>query len=437
MTTVWMGVDIGTSRVKAVARTSTGDLAFGSVPTPWDGVSLDPGRLDDAVLACVRSALSEAGAPLRVAAVGVCSMGEAGLFVGPKGPLGPIAAWQDISLTAPLFRAFRAEFAPEAVFEATGIAPQPKFGLFRMRAAGTPGPRTWLQAADYVIWALSGGARVTHANLAARTMAYAWNAGAWADDLLAWAGCGPENLPELVFAPGVHARVRDDWPELRGAALVHAGQDHGAAYYGSGLPLGYALDSSGTAEPWVYGAAAPVLSPEALSAQMMWAPAVGGEGFSGLLPNAGGGAAERWAARSFGEGVRSGRDRVRFDPGGWAEGSATFSGVSAETGPGGLYQAVLEGVVDALQGGLGNLRKISGAELADVAWCGGAVCHQPWTAVRHERIPARLWAMHPHEGSLLGALRAAMAAVGEPWDGIVTWRGPGGGDPPWMPAPSP
>lgn len=429
-----MGVDIGTSRVKAVARAASGDLFFGAVATPWEGAALDPGRLQDAVLQAVAEALAGIGSTSRVRALGVCSMGEAGLFVGPRGPTGPIGAWQDTSRTAAGFQAFREEFSPEAAFRVTGVAPQPKFSLFRMRADAPAGDRVWLQVADYVIWALSGGARVTHANLAARTMAYAWESRSWADDLLTWAGVGRDHLPEIVFAPAAHARIRHGPAELRGADLVHAGQDHGAAYYASSLPPGWALDSSGTAEPWVYGARVPILTAQALNAQMMWAPAVSGDGFSGLLPNAGGGAAERWAARCFGRGERDDGDGARFDPSGWADGRAVFVGVGDRTSPGGLYTAVLEGLADGIGQGLAALREISGATLADVGWCGGAAAHTRWAAIRRGRIPARLWTMEPREGSVLGALRAAMAVAGEPWDGVVAWRGPGGEPhPPWTP----
>lgn len=435
----WAGLDVGTSKIKAVAWApdSAEPLSFAESSTPWAQGVLDPMKLMDVVHTILGQSVDRLGPSVSLAAIGITSFGEAGLFVDGDGSLGPMVGWQDLSQTAVIYRRFAQEFNRMQVFSTTGIAPSAKFGLFRMVAQSSGSGGLWLQAADFVAYALTGGARVTHANLAARTMAYDFRRRDWDPQLLAWAKMRPDQLPQVLFQPEVAGRWQQvPWPDSP-ALVVHAGQDHGAAYYGARLPLGQVLDSSGTAEPWVLGLNAPILTEASLAAGMMWAANADDTGYLGLLPNPGGGAAERWARGIFGTETQSAETGdLRFHAEGFLEGQASFSGMSANTTAGGFYFAVLDGVAEAMGANLGRLRDIAQLPLADVAWCGGAVHHPAWTAIRRRRISSRIWTLIPAEGALMGALRAALAASRAGYELPIEFTGPESevGRPQWIKA---
>ncbi|MEO7979590.1 MAG: FGGY family carbohydrate kinase, partial [Sporichthyaceae bacterium] len=99
MTGVLVGVDIGTTRVKAVATdpdlTARGEHA---VVTPWrhEGANadIDPFALAQAVSAAAAGAAEAAGA--RALAVGIAGMSETGVLLDRHdAPLAPALAWHD------------------------------------------------------------------------------------------------------------------------------------------------------------------------------------------------------------------------------------------------------------------------------------------------------------------------------------------------------
>ena len=92
-----LGIDVGTTRIKAVALDAAGvERAGASVPTPFsasaDGVDMEVTDL----WAALSSAVAALGpARERVAAVGVAGMAESGApFVAGR-PVAPIIAWHD------------------------------------------------------------------------------------------------------------------------------------------------------------------------------------------------------------------------------------------------------------------------------------------------------------------------------------------------------
>ena len=415
----WVGLDLGTSRVKAMAWSDAGHLTMAARPTPWHGSRLDGEELSRLGMAACEESVRQIPAPVTVAALGIASMGEAGLWVGPNGPSGPVVGWQDESATQDAYERFLHTWDTDRIYQRTGVVASAKFGLFRAMVGPRPSPsepRTWLQVADWIVYRWTGGARVTHANLAARMMAVDWRRAAWDAEVLEFAGMFVRDLPEIVTAPTIAGQVQAGVSSLlQGASVVHAGQDHAAAYYGAGLPMGVALDSSGTAEPWVIEETRPVLSAVAFKEGIVWARNLAGTGFSGLLPTPAGGAAERWAHGLWGgEAERPRHPRgLYFDAEGFMRGRAQFIGIGPAVGAADLYDAVLFGVTASIDRKLRALREITGRELREAAWVGGAISHPRWTEIRKAHICARLWALEAKEATALGALLAAMAAEGD------------------------
>jgi xylulokinase len=441
---VFLALDVGTTHVKALAARADGSWTQGSVKTPWHERQgrrvLDPAQLMGAIAQVVHESLSQfEPSDVRVAAVGVTSMGEAGLFVSERRPLNDIGAWQDVRGTEARYQELITRWEPQALFERTGIAPHPKFSLLRMRQERPADAFVgWLSVADYVIWALTGGARVTHPSLAARTMAYRWRERQWDAELLRWAGLEPAHMPTLQEdGAAVGPVVYTDDERLKGAWVVHAGHDHVAAAFGADLGTGQVLDSSGTAEPLVVRALEPVLSPLARQAQMAWGPSLFGDGsYIGLLPTPGGGACEAWARTtlnvSWAEiGALSAvpQTRVQFDATGWPQGAACWSGLGYDVDRLSLYGAVLDGVAESVAHRLKELEAISGQSYPALRVVGGVARHRLWLSVRARRLGRAQQVMDPPHAALIGALRAAARAVGQPCPVAVDWQVVGPADP--------
>lgn len=433
----FVGIDVGTTHVKAMAWEPDRQPLIAARPTPWDRSqgTLDPSALWSQVTAAVVEVLAAADAPA-VTAVAVASMGEAGLFVDDRGhPLGPIVDWRRTVDSADGYRQLLAAgYDPLTLYRRTGMAPGPKFGLFRMWAQGRsreplPSGRRWLSVADYVVYRLTGGARATHGSLAARTMAFDWQRGQWDDDLLAFAGLSRPQLPEVLWRPQAVGRVQDPSAPLAGALVTVAGHDHAVAAFGAALGTEAVLDSSGTAEPLVFAVDRPHPDLAALAAEVMWEPGLDPhrDCWVGLMPTEGGGAAETWARRVLAVDLRQWQpeltpNRPRFDPRGWNVGQARWTGVGPEVTARQLYQAVLEGVAEHIAERVGELGRLLRRDVAMVRLAGGAGHHAAWLRLRQVYLSCPLEVMDPTEGVLFGAVRWAAACAGEAGLPVPRWR---------------
>lgn len=263
-----LGVDVGTTNTKAalVQVTPGGDpavreLAVASTPTPDDARELLAG-----VGAVVRQVLDRW--PDRPpAAVGIASMAETGVPLDRDGaPLTGLLRWDGHRAGAQAAGLVRTHGA-EALFAATGVRAGAKVPLATWAWLADQGVRLhhWAGAADLVALALSGRL-VTDHTLAGRTMAYRVTgrlATAFDASLLDAVGLRPEQLPEVVPADAVAARVVAGVPvgpssvagSLQveglppGTPVVVAGHDHAVGAWAAGARRpGTRGDSLGTAE---------------------------------------------------------------------------------------------------------------------------------------------------------------------------------------------
>lgn len=264
---VLLGIDVGTTEIKAVATTPSGSLlAIGSQPTPWQtreggGADISPQALVDGVLAACAAALERAFGHLPTApaviGLGVTGMAEAGVLLDRQGRPAdlPIIAWFDPrggAEFAGLDPAFLETFPARTGLPVSPVATFAKL-LWMRRVLGfdLTGYR-WLNVPEFVIHAL-GGDRTTEPSLASRT-------GLWdQDDLrpfpdaLAMLDASEDLLPPVVPAGTRIGKASGDIPVwLRGAALTVAGHDHPVASLAAGATGPDDLfDSCGTAEALV------------------------------------------------------------------------------------------------------------------------------------------------------------------------------------------
>jgi sugar (pentulose or hexulose) kinase len=274
-----LGIDVGTSSVKVVARAADGGEPLGDggptggptrgpvqgtarVPVPWtrvpSGAEIHPRALADAVVSAVRGALG-LWEGVRVVAVGLASFAESVALLGRAGePVAPMVAWFDERGEAEA--AGLAEVLGDGEFEAvTGL---PVSGLCSAATVRTLAPGagldrvvTVLSAADWVACAL-GGEPAFDLTLASRTGWLDLAGRAWLPESAGWTGLRPAALPPLAPAASSRGRVPPGLsgapPALVGAEIVVAGMDHLVAAVAAGAgTAGTVWDSCGTAEAFL------------------------------------------------------------------------------------------------------------------------------------------------------------------------------------------
>ncbi len=253
-----MGLDVGTTRVKAVVVDPTGRIVASAWrATPWftdlHGTSMDPGALgllvSDVSAEAAADAVSVTGG--QMAGIGLSGMGEAGVLVDDADqPVAPVWAWHDRRADVDTIRR---DIGEDTFSSTTGmpLTGQPSLCkvLRQIRELDAPpGRMRFLSVPEWAARCL-GARPVSELSLASRTGLLDVVTGApWeaARDLV-----GQNLLSELVAAgsdigPAHGPAVTD---QLRGARITVAGHDHQVAALSVGaITDGTLLDSMGTAE---------------------------------------------------------------------------------------------------------------------------------------------------------------------------------------------
>jgi len=270
-----VGIDAGTSRVRALAFTPAGRvLAEASRPTPWYAPAPGLAELDaEELVAATVAALAElAGGldrPDRVAGLAVASVGEAGVLLDDRDrPLAPMLAWYDPRPTA-LREEVVARLSADRLARIAGVTPDPILGVLKLawHARHTPeafaAAHHWLHVADWLAFRL-GGARATDSSLASRTGLFDLAHGCWSAELLEAAGIRPGLLPEILPSGTWIGELAPDVAAATGlptsCAIGVAGYDHAIGMLAAGVvePT-TVLDSMGTAEGLALPLEAPIL----------------------------------------------------------------------------------------------------------------------------------------------------------------------------------
>lgn len=262
--TLLIGLDIGTSNIKAAAyRADGGCLAQASSPTPSRTVALrqaeqDPDELWGAVAETLAKTVTACGSSPDIAGVCVASVGEAGVPLDAHGdPTCPIIAWYD-ERTAPLTQWWEAHLGTEPLFALTGLPLGHTFSLLKMQWLRQEAPvawaatRRWLAVGDYIGFRLTGQQAMGY-SLASRTMALDLGTRAWSPELLELARVPERLLPALAPEGTLLGRVLPEAVVATGlpesTAVFIGGHDHPVAAIAMGATApGIVLDSTGTTE---------------------------------------------------------------------------------------------------------------------------------------------------------------------------------------------
>lgn len=415
LTDLLVGVDVGTSSVKAAVCDTTGwELCHGGAPLEWrtnaSGTEIEPRQVLRAIHTALSAALS-AAPDGHVVAVGVTSMAETGVLLDGNGrPVAPLIAWHDARDDAERDR-LGAELGAETFSVTTGLPLSTQWSLTKHRwlrdhhAATTQAVR-WLSIAEWVVHAL-GGDQAAEYSLSSRTGWLSLRDGTWWSAALEWSGATRDLLPPLVQAGTPLGRVGADRADKRlvGALLTIAGHDHLAACVGaSAAGDGDILDSCGSAEALVRTVRPPL--PDSAVAHLTEHGVTAGwhvlPDRLSVLGATRGGLFMREVLRLLGRDLaqlpdldrsamrlETGSPRVRFEP----DSTVPLCGVGADATPAAVWRAALEAATEQAV----RMRAIvssAGGEQGTVVMTGGWSHSEAVVALRRqafggaERSPA-------------------------------------------------
>ncbi len=250
-----LGVDVGSSRTKALLIDATGrERGSAVVTTPFVTTGDRTEVTVEALLGAVAELLDLLGDDRRrIAAVGVAGMAESGAPLDGAGePLAPVIAWHDRrgEETAALLDArFGTELSRRIGQRVRYVSSAAKLGW--LVDDGLRGVTTWLGVPELVLHALTGE-RATELSLAARTACFDVASQEWLPDVAEAAGFDVGVFPPILPAGVVMGNVTAEgaaWSGLPpGIPVTVAGHDHLAGFVGSGAGPDDLANSVGTAE---------------------------------------------------------------------------------------------------------------------------------------------------------------------------------------------
>mgnify|MGYP001605438708 CR=1 FL=1 len=431
---VFIGIDVGTSSVKAVMG-ATGGARLDAYSGHHDTIRPAPGAAEQdpqAWMHHVEAALHRFAAhPLSsdVVAIGITSQVNTHLPVDATGtPLHPALTWQD-TRAAPQAARLEARIDTEAKTRALG-APIPidaSHALARMAWFADTLPDTWARTAhlmlpkDHVIARLTGEVvadPLSSVGLVGTDLRYA-------DAILSLIDPAARLLPPLRDPLEVVGPVREGLP-FAGVPVANGTMDAWASMFGLGVAAdGEAMYLSGTSE--VLG----LISSDRPGAQGI----ITFPDWRGITLHAGptqsGGASLSWVAQLLGRPVGDvsalaeaapitaasplflphleGERAPLWD----AASRGAFAGLRSSTGPAELVASVMEGVAFAARLAIEAIEDSGARRITALRHGGGGARSDAWCRIRANALGRRLDRVAAPEAGAMGALVMAGVASGE------------------------
>ncbi len=442
-----IGLDLGTTTIKAVAVTAGGQVlavtsATYALHTPHPGWAEQHA---DEVWQGAVSAL-KALAP-RLPASGLCGLSLSGamhsvLPVSTEGaPLAPALTWAD-QRPAACLPAVRAATQPQQLYARTGCPLQAIYHIPKLRwwqeqaAAGAPRAALYVMLKDYVVFRLTGR-WASDQSLASTTGLLEMQSLRWDAEALALAGIDAERLPPLCAPTDVVGGLTEEAAQATGLPvglpIVAGGSDGALANLGAGVVApGQMIITIGTSgairrivtEPWCDAAGRTwcyLLSADRWfvggainngGLTLQWARdhyygSEPGDGYASLMREAA-------AVPPGAEGVRllpyfTGERSPHWN----AAASASLLGLRLSHTRAHIARAALEGVAFCLAD-VWQALQAAGPPPATVAITGGILRSPLWAQIVADVLGVELAALEATDASALGAARLAHAALGRP-----------------------
>lgn len=444
-------IDVGTTHCKAGLIAADGAaLQIATRPTPRATVGpatvIPAEALWEAVCGAVAEAVAAAGRPA-VAAVGVASMAESGLLVDRRSGAArtPLHPWFD-QTAAPFATELAARGDEAERFRRFGIHPSFKCSLAKILQLRHGRPEivegaTWLCAADYIAFRLSG-VMGTDYSLAGRTYAFdLWGRG-WDGGWLRELGLPAEIFPPALPSGAPLGAVGEGGAALglaRGTPVAIGGHDHICAAVAAGATgPGRALDSMGTAEALLGASPPPALDEPAHRSGLTFGllPVTGDWYWLGGLSTSGG--SLDWLRGVLADPPLSYKQlqamQATLDPEPgeliflpYLAGSGppspshgargAFIGLAARHTRADLLRAALEGAAFQLESIRRCAAAVTGQTAETIVAAGGGARNRRWLQIKADVAGLPLRALATDEATLLGAALTAGAGCGVYRDG--------------------
>ncbi|GGE27770.1 xylulokinase [Pullulanibacillus camelliae] len=260
---VYIGLDIGSTHIKAAAYTTAGDLkSIARLSTPVH-VSSDGGiyhlssELWEKTLKCLIECINGMK-DIKIKGIGIASMAESGVFMDADGKENDyILAWYD-QRPSHFLKEIQKKVPAKEFFERTGLIPDSKYSLLKMIWMKRFMPdiwksaRTWLNIADFIAYKLTGHMQ-SEISLDSRTMLFNIKKRHWDQDLIKEFGIKDELFKEPVHSGQLIGKLVEDVARVlkipKGIPVTIAGHDHIVGAFGIGAIFdGDVTNSCGTAE---------------------------------------------------------------------------------------------------------------------------------------------------------------------------------------------
>jgi xylulokinase len=448
---VLLGLDIGTSTVKALAYDpETGFVSHvASRPTPVSHPVPEysehcPQSLWETVTQVLREVSSRTG-ERPIAGLAISSFAEAGLPIDADGnPLYPIIAWYD-RRSEPQAVWWDERLSADELHAITGQNAKPNLGVNKYMWLRENRPDVikrmarWVSTPDYILWKLCGE-YATDFSMASRTMLFDQRYRGWSVAILEHVGLTTTQLPELhcggTVVGGVSRLAAEHTGIPAGTLCVLGGHDHLCAMVASGAyRLGTVIDSCGTAQALIV-----IIPTFSSNAEIV---AGGYSCYAHVIPNqyvfkgglhAAGGAIEWWArhltgqetpdeliyarlsvAAEMGMGMRAGPLWLPHllgsgTPEGDRHSRGALIGVRAEHDQGDLFRAMLEGLAFWQRHNLDRMAQLTGQATDEVRLLGGTTRLQAFVQSKATILNLPLTISNVPEAAATGA--ALLAGVG-------------------------
>mgnify|MGYP001555083263 CR=1 FL=1 len=423
---IFIGVDIGTTRIKAVAYDDSVGRAVAqtSADTPVrrteSGAVHEPLAIFDAVLACLRGVAAQGGAV--AAAISVVSLAdEVVLLDGAGAPVCDSPVWYEPRGVG---------YLPEYVaLRGAAAAANPALSLFTLRWIAEHAPPARKRAArftdmgSFALCRLAGrGDRLVmdHSH-ASRTGAFAMESKAFDADAFAWAGDWTPLAPELVPSGEIIGTLTPELSHALGLGpqvqIVSGAHDHFAAAFASGVRRpGDAMLSVGTAEaqfvltdavPDATGLHVDVGCFIDSSTYYAHRGMAAGQLFANWreLLHAGGELREAWFSPAP---QRAQLPVCSIDP---ELATASFADLPLDVGADDVLRCLGEGLAMCARDSLALLERATGTPVRQLTVAGPAALHPGWQRLRAAILQRDLRIVTTPEPSALGAAVLAQRAI--------------------------
>lgn len=435
-----LSLEASTSSAKAMlydaAQGALGVESMPYAPGICDGVTFSPAGVADTLLAC-GAALMRRFPGARVEAIGLSSIWHSLVLLdGNDAPIGRGHTWADAS-AAPAAAAYRADEAlARRIYRATGCPVHSAYNIWKWlhakRTEDVSRVRRVSCLPEYLFYALTGELAISQSVAAGSGFLSAQSLD-WDEGMLNLAGVGRAMLGRLVepyFSLPLHPTAAAKLGLPAGMPVAAAGPDGALNHIAAGGLGGNVMTLSvGTSGALRLAHAGPVI-PER---QSMWCY-YGAEGLHLIgAATSGAGNCVNWFVKDLMRGSMSFRELEAaaseanaaaapfFLPflfgercPGWNDGRlGGFCGIGPEAGSGGMYRAILEGILFNLYQNYLILIENTGRTPAMISVSGGITQSPLWMGMAGDIFGHTLHENTGEHASLLGAAYMAQRAAGQ------------------------